>query len=267
MSKEVPSLVIPPATRLSRRDLLGLAAKGAATVVVSQSLLAACASGGNNAADSASTATKVGTSAGLPTGSSSCVLTAALEEGPFFVDEKLNRSDIRTDPVTGAVSTGVPLTLTFNVSRVAGNACTPLTGAYLDVWHCDSAGVYSDVAGSSHKFLRGYQVTDANGVARFTTVYPGWYPGRPVHIHFKLRLFAGATRSYEFTSQLFFDEAITDSVHAQGPYSSRGTRNTRNGNDRIFNSLSSADKAGLTLQASRVVNGYEGVLNFGVQVA
>jgi protocatechuate 3,4-dioxygenase beta subunit len=159
------------------------------------------------------------------------------------------------------------LTLTFNVSRVAGNACTPLTGAYLDVWHCDSAGVYSDVRGESHKFLRGYQVTDANGAARFTTVYPGWYPGRAVHIHFKLRLFAGSTRSYEFTSQLFFDEVLTDSVHTQSPYSSRGTRNTRNANDGIFNSLSATDKAALTLRAPRVANGYEGVINFGVQVA
>lgn len=161
---------------------------------------------------------------------------------------------------------GVPLTLTFNVSRVANNACTPLTGAYLDLWHCDSGGVYSDVEGSSHKFLRGYQVTDANGAARFTTAYPGWYPGRAVHIHFKLRLFAGSTKSYEFTSQLFFDEGLTDSVHTQSPYSSRGTRNTRNSNDGIFNSMSASDKSALTLQASRTANGYEGVVNFGVQV-
>jgi protocatechuate 3,4-dioxygenase beta subunit len=254
-------------TQLSRRDLLGLAAKGAATVVVSQSLLAACASGASNAADTASTAGSVGTGTASISGKTSCVLTAALEEGPFFVDEKLNRSDIRSDPATAGVSAGVPLALTFNVSRVAGNACTPLTGAYLDVWHCDAGGVYSDVRGESHKFLRGYQVTDANGAAKFTTVYPGWYPGRAVHIHFKLRLFAGSTKSYEFTSQLFFDEALTDSVHAQSQYSARGTRNTRNANDGIYNELSAADKAALTLQASKTGNGYEGVVNFGVQVA
>jgi len=61
------------------------------------------------------------------------VLTAALTEGPYFVDEKLLRPDIRTDPDTGAVSPGVLLDLAFNVSRVARSACTPLTGAYLDV--------------------------------------------------------------------------------------------------------------------------------------
>ena len=254
-------------TQLSRRDLLGLAAKGAASVVVSQSLLAACASGQSKTTDTPSTTNTSGTATGTQTGNATCILTAALEEGPFFVDEKLNRSDIRTDPVTRAVSAGVPLALTFNVSRVAGNACTPLTGAYLDVWHCDAGGVYSDVEGESHKFLRGYQLTDGNGAAKFTTVYPGWYPGRAVHIHFKLRLFAGSTKSYEFTSQLFFNDALTDSVHAQAPYDSRGSRNTRNANDGIFNSLSATEKPALTLQASKVGSGYEGVINFGVQVA
>jgi protocatechuate 3,4-dioxygenase beta subunit len=247
--------------------LLGLAAKGAASVVVSQSLFAACASGQPKTADTSSTTNTSGTTSGAQPASATCVLTAALEEGPFFVDEKLNRSDIRTDPVTRVVSAGVPLALTFNVSRVAGKACTPLTGAYLDVWHCDSGGVYSDVEGESHKFLRGYQVTDANGAAKFTTVYPGWYPGRTVHIHFKLRLFAGSTKSYEFTSQMFFDEALTDSVYAHTPYNTRGSRNTRNANDGIFNSLSATEKPALTLQASKAGSGYEGVINFGVQVA
>jgi protocatechuate 3,4-dioxygenase beta subunit len=249
-------------TRLSRRDLLGFAAKGAASVVVSQSALLSCASGAGSTTDTSSTS---GTTS-MPTGSSTCVLAAALTEGPFFVDEMLNRADIRADPVTGAVSSGIPLTLTFNVSRVANSACTPLTGAYLDVWHCDSGGVYSDVSGSSRKFLRGYQITDANGVAAFTTIYPGWYSGRAVHIHFKLRLFAGSTKTYEFTSQFFMDDSLSDTVYTQSPYSSRGTRTTRNANDGIYNSLSSTDKVGLTLQTSKTTDGYAGVINLGVAV-
>ena len=200
-------------------------------------------------------------------------MTAALTEGPYFVDEKLNRSDIRSDPSTGAVSTGVPLTLTFNVSRFASNACTPLTGAYLDVWHCDSSGTYSDISangngtgGSGKKFLRGYQITDASGVAEFTIVYPGWYQGRAVHVHFKLRLFAGTSKTYEFTSQFFFDESLTDKVHALSPYSSKGKRDTLNTTDGIYNSLTSAEKSALTLATSASGDGYAGIINLGVQV-
>ncbi|MFL5611629.1 MAG: intradiol ring-cleavage dioxygenase [Gemmatimonadaceae bacterium] len=247
--------------RLSRRDLLGFAAKGAASIVVSQSLFN-CAPGDANARTDTT-----GSAGGEDAmGSTACVLTAALTEGPFFVDEMLNRADIRADPVTGAVSAGVPLAMTFNVSRVANSVCTPLTGAYLDVWHCDAAGVYSDVSGSSRKFLRGYQVTDANGVAKFTTIYPGWYSGRAVHIHFKLRLFAGSTKTYEFTSQFFFDDGLTDTVYTQSPYNTRGTRNVRNTRDGIYNSLSTHDKSGLTLQTSKTPEGYTGVINLGVRV-
>jgi len=266
MSNKVAGIVIPPRTRLSRRDLLGFAAKGAASVIVSQSLLASCAAAATNATDTTDTSSNGGTTSTPTTGSATCVLTAALTEGPYFVDELLNRSDIRTDPVTGAVSTGIPLALTFNVSRVANSACTPLTGAYLDVWHCDATGTYSDVSGSSRKFLRGYQITDANGVAAFTTIYPGWYSGRAVHIHFKLRLFAGSTKTYEFTSQFFFDDSLTDSVYTQSPYSSRGSRDVRNTSDGIYNSLSTTDRAGLTLQTSKTTDSYAGVINLGVNV-
>ena len=262
-NRVLETLFLPPSrARLSRRDLLGFAAKGAASVVVSQSVLLACAAGTASATD---TSTSTGTTGTTTTGAS-CVLTAALTEGPFFVDEKLNRSDIRTDPGSGAVSVGIPLSLAFNVSRVANSACTPLTGAYLDVWHCDSTGTYSDVSGSSRKFLRGYQITDANGVAAFTTIYPGWYGGRAVHIHFKLRLYAGSSKTHEFTSQFFFDDTLTDSVYAQSPYSSRGSRETRNASDGIYNSLSTNDKVGLTLQTSKTADGYAGVINLGVNV-
>jgi len=265
MSNNFPGILVPRRTLLSRRDLLGFAAKGAASVVVSQALLLACAADANAVTDTTSTTDTSGTT-GSTSGSATCILTAALTEGPFFVDEKLNRSDIRTDPVTGVVSAGIPLTLTFNVSRYATNACTPLTGAYLDVWHCDSAGTYSDVSGSSKKFLRGYQITDANGVAAFTSIYPGWYNGRAVHIHFKLRLYAGSTKSYEFTSQFFFNDALTDSVYTLSPYSARGSRDTRNANDGIYNSLSPTDVAGLTLQTTKTTDGYAGVINLGVKV-
>ena len=120
-----------------------------------------------------------------------CVVTPAQTEGPYFVDEKLNRVDIRSDPGTGKVSAGAPLDMELRVYRVANGSCQPMAGAMVDVWQCDAMGQYSDVrdmnglfATSGQKFLRGHQITDAAGVAKFTTVYPGWYQGRCVHIHF-----------------------------------------------------------------------------------
>jgi protocatechuate 3,4-dioxygenase beta subunit len=246
---------------INRRQLLGRAA----TLVVSQSVFGACSA----STTEADTDSSNGNDTPAGSANATCVLTAALTEGPYFVDEKLQRSDIRADPSTGALSSGTPLELTFNVARISGSACTPLTGAYLDVWHCDAAGVYSDESANNstgRKFLRGYQLTDASGVAKFTTIYPGWYSGRAVHIHFKLRLFAGATRTYEFTSQFFFDESLTTSVHAASPYSTRGTRNTLNSTDGIYNGLSTAQKSALTLSTSKTATGYAGIINLTVNV-
>ncbi|MEN3334041.1 MAG: hypothetical protein V7641_3406 [Blastocatellia bacterium] len=166
----------------------------------------------------------------------SCVVRPQLTEGPYFVDEKLNRSDIRTDPTTGALRPGVPLILNFNVSAVSGSSCVPLPNAYVDVWHCDALGTYSDVAGArGQKFLRGYQVTDSSGAAQFTTIYPGWYSGRAVHIHFKIRLFAGSQKTYEFTSQFFFPDSINNQVYTKSPYNTKGNADTSNSRDGIYN--------------------------------
>lgn len=169
-----------------------------------------------------------------------CVARPALTEGPYFVDERLNRPDIRSDPSDGSVRPGTPLELTFNVGALVAGACVPLVGAWVDIWHCDHLGVYSDVTDPGfstvgRKFLRGYQVTDEAGQARFTTIYPGWYSGRTVHIHFKIRSAPTTSPGYEFTSQLFFDDALTDQVYTVAPYAGRGARTTRNSGDGIYN--------------------------------
>jgi protocatechuate 3,4-dioxygenase beta subunit len=168
-----------------------------------------------------------------------CVVRPEQTEGPYFVDESLNRSDIRSDPSDGAVRPGAPLDLTFKVSRFSANVCEPLPGLLVDVWHCDHLGVYSDVEDPGFntvgkRFLRGYQVTDAHGIARFKTIYPGWYHGRTVHVHFKIRSKPSSTSGFEFTSQLYFDDALTDEVHARPPYAAKGQRSQRNSGDRIF---------------------------------
>jgi protocatechuate 3,4-dioxygenase beta subunit len=194
------------------------------------------------------------------------VVTPALTEGPYFVDEMLNRSDIRSDPSTGVARPGVPLDLTLVLSQVGGaSGCSALTGALVDMWHCDALGVYSDVSAQrtvGQRFLRGYQISDVNGGVRFTTVYPGWYQGRAVHIHFKVRTSPGASSGLEFTSQLFFDEALTDQVHAQSPYSQKGRRDTLITTDGIFRSGGTSLLVPLAASGA----GYAGTMYVGVRV-
>jgi protocatechuate 3,4-dioxygenase beta subunit len=194
-----------------------------------------------------------------------CVARPAMTEGPYFVDVMLNRSDIRSDPDTGEVKPGTPLLLTFHVSEIGSNACTPLAGVLVDVWHCDADGIYSGVTDrrfdtKGQKWLRGYQVTDANGTAAFTTIYPGWYPGRTVHIHFKVRAAPDAAQGHEFTSQLFFEDALSDQVLSQPPYDGRGYRTVLNGQDRIY-----SDE--LLLDVMPAVPGYAATFDLGLDLS
>jgi protocatechuate 3,4-dioxygenase beta subunit len=103
-------------------------------------------------------------------------------------------------------------------------------------------------------------VTDSNGNAQFTTIYPGWYPGRTVHIHFKIRTGSDVGQSYEFTSQLYFDDAVTDQVQAQAPYASKGRRQ-KNANDGIFQN--GGDQLLLVLTKNN--QGYTATFNIGLQ--
>ncbi len=199
---------------------------------------------------------------GVPT----CVARPALTAGPYFVDERLNRSDIRSDPTDGSVREGAPLRLAFNVSQITAAGCTALPGAIVDVWHCDAQGVYSDVIDRSfntigQKFLRGYQETDENGRVQFLTIYPGWYNGRTVHIHFKIRTALDAA-GYEFTSQLFFDDAYTDQVYTQEPYASTGPRTVRNSQDGIFQQGGGQ----LTLTVTEDSDGYMANFDIGLDM-
>ncbi len=215
---------------LTRREMLGL--MGSTAVAVT---LAGCGGEQSGSTESPNPET-TGTFAEAP---STCLVKPEQTEGPYYVDTGLDRSDIRED------REGVPFDLTFNVSRVDQNdptACGPLAGALVDIWHCDALGEYSGVQDNAagnfdtqgETFLRGYQVTDENGTARFTTIYPGWYQGRAVHIHFTIRDSPESEQGYEFTSQLYFDDTLTDEVQSQGPYAEKGERDQRNGDDGIF---------------------------------
>ncbi|MDQ2934907.1 MAG: intradiol ring-cleavage dioxygenase [Chloroflexota bacterium] len=253
---------------LTRREVLTLL--GAGTGVA---LLAACVPG---ALTGSSLSPSASASASLPAASASgqaaaipsCIVRPELTEGPYYVDEGLNRSDIRSDPASGNVRQGAGLALAFAVSRINGSSCTPFEGAIVDVWHCDALGTYSDVqdpSGSTvgQKFLRGYQLTNAAGMAAFTTIYPGWYSGRAVHIHFKVRTEPASGSGLEFTSQLFLDDSLTDTVHQRDPYASKGQRDTRNADDGIFGS--GGDQ--LSLNVRQAGDGYAATFEIGVQVA
>ncbi|MBX3026841.1 intradiol ring-cleavage dioxygenase [bacterium] len=160
-----------------------------------------------------------------------CILSPQQTLGPYFIDVGLARSDIRED------RQGVPLSLTLRIVDVAG--CAPIRDALVNVWHADAAGVYSGFAGQpggvdarGQSFLRGFQVTDADGLVRFVTIYPGWYPGRTTHIHVRVHLDATTI----LVTQLYFPEPVTDAVYALAPYSARDQRSTTNATDSIYDS-------------------------------
>ncbi len=140
--------------------------------------------------------------AAVERGAVSCVLAPELTEGPYYVDDAAMRRNIKGG------KTGVPLRLRLRVLDVA--TCRPIRGAAVDIWHCDALGVYSGVAGNSGSFLRGVQRTDANGWATFDTVYPGWYPGRAVHVHVKVHVGGDVVH----TGQFFFPAAVSNAVGA-----------------------------------------------------
>jgi len=163
-------------------------------------------------------------------GTKLCVLTPEAEQGPFYFDPKLVRADIAEG------KPGAPLRVALRV--VEAKDCAAIRDARIDIWHADGLGAYSGFArqasGSTkgQTFLRGTQFTDGEGQASFATIYPGWYPGRTPHIHFKVFLEGGEV----LTGQLYFPDPVSDRIYAElSPYRERkGERDTLNSSDGIF---------------------------------
>ena len=179
-----------------------------------------------------------------------CTLVPQQTAGPFYFDTKQVRRDISEG------LPGIPLALTLQVVDAA--TCAVVAGALVDIWHADAAGIYSGYAGqgdggdidaTGEDFMRGIQVSDAAGRVEFATVYPGWYPGRTTHIHFKILL----DRQTTVTSQLYFPDAFSDVVYAQSPYSGRAKRNTSNQNDALTRA---GDLSALTMALATQGAGY-----------
>lgn len=257
---------VPEGTLLSRREILALiAALGAGALTNRLGAQRSSAGIRGGPGDS-------GALAALQRPVPSCVVRPAQTEGPYFVNNTLNRRDIRAEPSTGELMKGTPLELEMRVTQIGANGCVPLPGATVEVWQCDAEGVYSgvqdiingdfDTRGKS--FLRGHQVTDASGVVRFTTIYPGFYPGRAVHIHFSIAARASAGRTMKFTSQLYFDDAVTGEVLKARPYAPKGLAQwMKNERDGIFSRSGGRE---LMLATRRSDAGYSGLFEIGMQM-
>ncbi|MGF1627142.1 MAG: intradiol ring-cleavage dioxygenase [Alphaproteobacteria bacterium] len=188
-----------------------------------------------------------------------CTVIPQATEGPFYFDPALERADIREDRA------GVPLALAM---QVVGVDCRPLPGVRVDVWHCDATGAYSGYRGQGDgrtstegaTFLRGTQFADGGGVARFQTIYPGWYRGRTTHIHFKVFL-ADDTL---VTAQAYFPDALSDRIYAEAaPYDRRAAgRDTWNANDGVLARSGAGDESVYAL--AEASGGYEASLVVGV---
>lgn len=229
--------------RLSRRRFLALA--GGAGLAA---LLSGCSGeDGGGAATAASEGTTTSTTGAAP----SCVLTPELTEGPYYLDLDLVREDITEG------RPGLPFDL--RVLVVDADSCEPTRDAAVDLWHCDAGGQYSGVEGDTGTFLRGIQMTDADGAASFRTVFPGWYSGRAVHIHVKVNL--GGAES--FTGQLFFDGSTLEAVYADEPYAARGPADVANESDGIY-----AESQGATVVDVALSDGAaSGAVTLGVRAA
>lgn len=210
-----------PAGGIDRRRALALLG-GAGILAVG----AACSSE-SSTASTASTRSSASTGSSTPggggAGDPACTLTPQQTEGPYYLDLDEVRSDITED------RQGSPLSLAVTVVDAA--SCEPIKDVAVDVWHCDAEGVYSGFdEGFGETFLRGTQITDRRGVAEFATIYPGWYPGRSVHIHLKVH----TSGSVEHTGQLYFDDGLAPEVYGQGVYADRGEPDTTNDADFLF---------------------------------
>ena len=164
-----------------------------------------------------------------------CALTGALTDGPCYDSQSQLLQDISYGQL------GLPMRMAF---KVLDGSCTPLRGAVVDVWHVSPTGKYSgndpihenvafctanDPEYVSHLYFRGKQTTNDDGIAVFDTCFPGWYPGRTVHVHLTVTIGTGA-----FTSQLVFDDGLVDDIVGTQPiYNARGHRSTTNATDGV----------------------------------
>jgi protocatechuate 3,4-dioxygenase beta subunit len=235
---------------LSRRGLIGVLGGGVASVAFGARALTALG------ADEKTVAT--------------CVLTPEVTEGPYWIDNKLTRHDIREG------KSGLPLVLEFTI--VNARTCKPIKNADVEIWHADAGGNYSGFDGGSSgggpggpgggtpqtktRYLRGHQRSNAVGEAGFLTIFPGWYRGRTPHVHMKVHI--GAADRVVHTGQVFFNETIQSSVYRTGVYASRGQADTSHARDMIYAQAGGSRAVARLGPRPGGVRGYLGKIVIGV---
>ncbi|MEV0380298.1 hypothetical protein [Nonomuraea sp. NPDC050643] len=269
--------------RVSRRRLFaGISSLGLG------GLLAACGGGSGTAAVTTSTGASVTPQAttakdltSLFSGAGTCTLTSTTTQGPYYFDADKIRGDIRED------REGTRLRVAIKVQD--SETCEPLGNAVVEIWHCDAAGLYSGAESQStgggggapgggpptgapptggtgeggggdmgdltptddKRYLRGAQVTNADGIVEFTTIWPGWYRGRTIHIHAMVHF----SNQRVLTTQVMFDEKLNGVVMAEAPYAEHSGRDTFNDGDNIY-------RDGMLLKVTEEDDGYLGVIVF-----
>ena len=169
--------------------------------------------------------------------------------------------------------TGIPFTLTITV--IDTNNCSAIINAAVDIWHCNSTGVYSHFETSTIStttYLRGIQLTNSAGQVTFNTIYPGYYGGRATHIHVKVRFGGIQTTSGSIyywgghtshTGQIFFNDSYTTLIQALSPYNTNKATRTLNTADRVYTQQDGVDSLvtlGYINQAQGVTGGLTGTI-------
>jgi protocatechuate 3,4-dioxygenase beta subunit len=206
----------------------------------------------------------LGGAASAEAASNCIILSPEVTEGPYWINNKLTRRDIRDG------RTGLPLEIAFTVENA--KTCKPISGADVEIWHCDAGGLYSGFESASQggpgsgsvtdskRYLRGHQKSNASGKATFLTVFPGWYRGRTPHVHLKVHVGGKVIH----TGQVFFNEKTTAAVYKVAPYKSHGQPDTSHAADMIY-AQAGGSKAILHLRARGAGNeGYRGTITLGV---
>lgn len=239
-------------TLVSRRGILGIAGLGVGAVALAACSAVTDAVATPVATPTASSPTASPSATSAPTASDALPTAEIPDEtagpypgdgsnGPDVLEQSgIVRSDIRSSISGGGVADGVPLQFTLRITDMA-NGDAPFAGVAVYAWHCTAQGEYSMYSSGieDETYLRGVQVTDADGQVTFTSIVPGCYSGRWPHIHFEVYPSVGAitdSANAIATSQLALPESMLGAVYALAAYdgSARNLSQVTLASDNVF---------------------------------